>query len=78
MTKRYQVTWGADSAIVWAADPDDAWARFSDGNELAKRAPKLRERKILEVADAPQPVLLIESSDEEVDADDLGALGGSP
>lgn len=56
----YRVTWGVESKDVYAADENEAWAQFADGNELAARHPKSNERtvKLVEpkaVKDEPAP-----------------------
>ena len=47
---RYEVTWGDDSATVYADTEQGAWTEFVRGNDLAMRHPQLRERTI-EVVD---------------------------
>lgn len=67
---KYQVTWGADSAVVQAANENDAWAVFCQSRTVARVNPKLHERKILEVTSEPQRVLLVEAEEPVVEATD--------
>lgn len=58
----FQVTWGEESRVVQADDANEAWSKFADGHLLARQFPKLHVRKVLEVTDEPQPVLLVEAA----------------
>jgi hypothetical protein len=56
--KNYQVTWGVDTNVVTAENENDAWALFAQDHDLARKHPKLFERKLEEVAAkaaAPKP-----------------------
>jgi hypothetical protein len=57
----YRVTWGVDVADVYAADENEAWAKFCQGHDVARVHPHLhkREVKVVEAtkpADKPKPV----------------------
>ena len=63
---KYQVTWGSESLVVEAGDESAAFAKFCDLNEVARRHPRLHARKVLEVTEEPQRVLLVEASEPVV------------
>lgn len=57
MPRTYRITW-APPVVVTANDENEAWAKFCDGNEEARKHPKLYPRYIEEVVtteDVRQP-----------------------
>lgn len=55
MHKQYRITW-APGVIVTAENETEAWAKFCDGNEEARKHPKMYPQIIEEVLPEPTPV----------------------
>lgn len=50
---QYRVTWGEEVVLVEAADEAEAWAKFCEGHDVARKHPKMHERKVEEIKPAP-------------------------
>lgn len=53
----YQVTFGDTVSTVYAEDEKTAWAKFAEGNDLARVHPSAFARTVELVPPAPEPVV---------------------